>query len=304
MRRDVGVVELADRLDQVLADAAGADEAHDRCAAHVDLEAQQRVARRSSTAPAAPRRSAGSTASSRRRRSRPRPASCRCSRPPRRTACRARPWCGSRWRARRASGRGRRRRRRSARTRSPERCGRTRGSGGVQRIAAALRQVGGRRESTARSRRRRRAACRDRRSAASRRAAAASLEVPEPLGEIGPEIRPGERRDEAHECNWESAAGSRRTWRDRPRRRCRAATIATTKHARSRARAQPLRGDGVAIGAHKRGELSCSGGRRTTAPGMDARSRSSGGRRRARAQPSRDRTLRTSSSSCAADRRT
>ena len=42
-RRHVGIVELADRLDQVLADAAGADEAHDRGAAHVDLEAQQRV---------------------------------------------------------------------------------------------------------------------------------------------------------------------------------------------------------------------------------------------------------------------
>ena len=42
--RDVGIVELADRLDQVLADAAGADEAHDGRFAHVDLEAQQRVA--------------------------------------------------------------------------------------------------------------------------------------------------------------------------------------------------------------------------------------------------------------------
>ena len=36
-----GVVELADGLEQVLADAAGADEAHDGGAAHIDLEAQQ-----------------------------------------------------------------------------------------------------------------------------------------------------------------------------------------------------------------------------------------------------------------------
>ena len=41
---DVGEVEFADGLDQVLADAAGADEAHDRGAADIDLEAQQRIA--------------------------------------------------------------------------------------------------------------------------------------------------------------------------------------------------------------------------------------------------------------------
>ena len=43
-RADVGIVEFADRLHQVLADAAGADEAEHRRAAHVDLEAQQREA--------------------------------------------------------------------------------------------------------------------------------------------------------------------------------------------------------------------------------------------------------------------
>ena len=43
-RADVGIVEFPDRDDELLADAAGADEAHHRGAAHVDLEAQQRVA--------------------------------------------------------------------------------------------------------------------------------------------------------------------------------------------------------------------------------------------------------------------
>ena len=44
-RGDVVVVEFADRLDQVLADAAGADEAQHRGAADIHLEAQQGVAR-------------------------------------------------------------------------------------------------------------------------------------------------------------------------------------------------------------------------------------------------------------------
>jgi hypothetical protein len=43
---DVGVVELADRLDELVADAAGADIAEHRGLAHVDLEAQDQVARK------------------------------------------------------------------------------------------------------------------------------------------------------------------------------------------------------------------------------------------------------------------
>ena len=41
---DVGIIEFADRDHEFLADAAGADEAHHRGLADIDLEAQQRVA--------------------------------------------------------------------------------------------------------------------------------------------------------------------------------------------------------------------------------------------------------------------
>ena len=43
-RTDVRVVEFADRDHELLPDAAGTDEPHYRGAAHIDLEAQQRVA--------------------------------------------------------------------------------------------------------------------------------------------------------------------------------------------------------------------------------------------------------------------
>src|SRR6185437_3973220 len=43
-RADVRIVELADRRNQFHPDAAGADKTHHRGAAHIDLEAQQRVA--------------------------------------------------------------------------------------------------------------------------------------------------------------------------------------------------------------------------------------------------------------------
>src|SRR3984957_2937997 len=42
-RADIGIIELADRGDQLHPDAAGADEAHHGRAAHIDLKAKQRV---------------------------------------------------------------------------------------------------------------------------------------------------------------------------------------------------------------------------------------------------------------------
>ncbi len=123
-RADVGIEELADGDDQFLADAAGADEADHRGAAHIDLEAQHAHSWRSSTAPAAPRRSAPARSSRHRWPRSPPPASCRCSRPPRRTVFPMPRSCEWRSPARRAGRRARTRRRRSARTRYPAPSGR------------------------------------------------------------------------------------------------------------------------------------------------------------------------------------
>ena len=85
-RADVGVVELADRDDEFLADAAGADEAHHRGAAHVDLEAQQRVAGEAGRHLRQHGEAHAGRSSLRRSSARPRPASCRRSRRSRKTA--------------------------------------------------------------------------------------------------------------------------------------------------------------------------------------------------------------------------
>ena len=146
MRRHVGIVELADRLDQVLADAAGADEAHDRGAAHVDLEAQQRVAheirdglrQRAEAHGDRPRRAAGGDALDRLHVD-------VLDHLGEQLAERARRY-GWRRPARRPSGRARRRSRTPARTPAPARCGRTRRSGARTMRSQRLRRHVGRRK--------------------------------------------------------------------------------------------------------------------------------------------------------------
>ena len=188
-RRDVGIVELADRLDQVLADAAGADEAHDRGAAHVDLEAQQRVAREvrqrlrqraeAHRRPASARRSAVtpstgfmsmfSTTSANSLPSAPMVWMAMASTP----AIGPSPKAITNISAKTSSG--------TVRQNSQKR----RTSMRSQRLR---RQVGGRQEAQAEARRARPAPCRHRRSAGSRRAAAASARRPQNhSAEIGPD---------------------------------------------------------------------------------------------------------------------
>ena len=178
--RDVGVVELADRLDQVLADAAGADEAHHGGAAHVDLEAQQRVAGevrqhlrqhreadRSDPARAGRSRTLdrlhvdvldhlGEQLAERARR-----CGSRCASTP---GIGPSPKATTKISAKTISGTVRQ----NSRKRRPQ-----------MRTTGAACQVGGASEAKAESRRSRRAACRDRRSAACRPAAAASSSRPQ-----------------------------------------------------------------------------------------------------------------------------
>ena len=130
---DVRVIEFADGLDQVLADPAGADKAHHRRAAYVDLESQQAHSLRSSKAPEAPRQTGRSESSFPRSPPPPRSACYRYSRQLRRTACQARRWYGSRWRERPAAAPDRMPARRSGQRRSPARCGRIRGGAAWQK---------------------------------------------------------------------------------------------------------------------------------------------------------------------------
>ena len=305
MARDVGVVELADRLDQVLADAAGADEAHDGGAAHIDLEAQQRVAdevRQRPAAGRAKRMAIGPRRAGRRRR--PRPASCRCSRPPRRTACRARPvvWMATastpaigpspkaitKISAKTSSG--------TVRQNSQKRAhGEAQPAAAAPRLAAARKQ---RHE----ARRARPAACRHRRSAASRRAAGASAAGPRTT-------RRGRSRRAGRTSSMEQAARcssvkrsilSKKLAGDRPR-----PTSHDSAIARPRAWREPSTGC-AALGARREARIGAEHRRRSAAAGgqseaAETRMRRGGWdrtRRRVTELP------RVSSSACAARRRT